>query len=344
MTTLLFPICTERLRLRPVEWHDADALWEVNRYDDATRYILDEQWTERAQAENWIRKQLDEHYPVFGYGQYCIELLSSGKVIGWCGLKFRSDQNHVDLSYRLHPAHWKKGYATEAAEAMLLHGHYTLGIKRIVAWVQESNTASHRVLAKLGGKSIRTWQRYFKEELTEYEFIRPSSASSSILFCSDQLDFREITEEDTGTNFALNTDPDVVRYTGNSAFASVNACREFYSAYRSNYTEYGYARWMVTLRETDECIGWCGLKYLPERDKIDLGYRLFRRFWRKHLGSEAAKAALNYGIHQLRLKTIYGYSHPENTASIHILEKCGMQFDTVEVENGITWQRFVYQV
>jgi [ribosomal protein S5]-alanine N-acetyltransferase len=341
--SLLFPVSTERLLLRPAELKDAAALLELNRFPEVVRYVHDEPWKTIEQAEMWIRKYDQEQYVVNGFGRYVAELHSTGEVIGWCGLKLRPEHGHVDLGYRFHPAHWNKGFATEASEAMLLHGFHNLGYKRLVGWAQTSNPVSIKVFQKLGGQHVKTWNHSPELELTEYEFLRPGiDTTVPVLFSSARLDFREIKSSDVGVNFALNTDPDVVRWTGNSAFPSVKACREFYAAYGKNYTTYGYARWMATLRDTGECIGWCGLKFYEPRNCVDLGYRLFRRFWGKGLASEAAMASLQFGFDKLELKEIYGFAYRSNPASIRILEKCGLQYLNSETDD--TGELFSYVI
>ncbi|MCU0432003.1 MAG: GNAT family N-acetyltransferase [Bacteroidia bacterium] len=342
MHSLLFPISTERLLLRTAEMRDAAALLELNRHEEVVRYVHDEPWQSMSQAEEWIGKHQTQQYAATGMGRYVVQLHETGEVIGWCGLKLRPEHGHVDLGYRFHPAHWGNGFATEASEVMLLHGFHNLGYKRLVGWAQTQNPASVRVFQKLGGRHVKTWHHNPDLEITEYEFIRPGAdMHTPVLFRSARLDFREISVADTGVNFALNTDPDVVRWTGNTAFASVKACREFYSAYSENYTKYGYARWMATLRDTDECIGWCGLKFFEPRNCVDLGYRLFRRFWGKGLATEAALASLQYGTEQLGLKEIYGFAYRSNPASIRVLEKCGMKYLESETEEIGELMRYV---
>jgi [ribosomal protein S5]-alanine N-acetyltransferase len=90
-------------------------------------------------------------------------------------------------------------------------------------------------------------------------------------------------------------------------------------------------RLAIHVKTTNEFIGWCGLKYRPELDEIDLGYRLMQQ----HLGNgyafEAAQHSVDYDFQQLNLKTIVGQAHIENTASLKILEKLGMQFIREEI-------------
>jgi [ribosomal protein S5]-alanine N-acetyltransferase len=75
-----------------------------------------------------------------------------------------------------------------------------------------------------------------------------------------------------------------------------------------------------------EFIGLCGLKYRPETDEIDLGYRLMQKAWGKDYATEAAQASLEHGFNKLNLKLITGRANIENLASIKVLEKAGMDF------------------
>ena len=75
---------------------------------------------------------------------------ASGRVIGFAGLKYLEDMNEVDLGYRLLPADWGLGLATEAGRAILHDGFTRLVLRRIIATVVPANVASVRVLEKLG--------------------------------------------------------------------------------------------------------------------------------------------------------------------------------------------------
>ena len=68
------------------------------------------------------------------------------------------------------------------------------------------------------------------------------------------------------------------------------------------------------------------LKYRPERDEVDLGYRFIKAAWGKGYASEAAMASINYGFEKLGLRRIVGRAMPGNIASLKVLEKCGMRF------------------
>ena len=81
-------------------------------------------------------------------------------------------------------------------------------------------------------------------------------------------------------------------------------------------------------------MGWCGLKCIPARNEIDLGYRFKKNFWGKGYATEAAFACIKYGFEKLHIRRIAGRSVPENAGSRRVLEKCGMKYLGEEFIDG----------
>jgi len=95
----------------------------------------------------------------------------------------------------------------------------------------------------------------------------------------------------------------------------------------NHYEKYGFGRWAVIRKQDDVYIGWCGLKYSPQLDEVDLGFRFFKKHWNKGYATEAAKACIDYGFNHLGLKKIVGRAMNENQSSIRVLEKIGMIYE-----------------
>lgn len=136
---------------------------------------------------------------------------------------------------------------------------------------------------------------------------------------------REMTPDDAQNAFELNSDPLVIQYTGDVSFESVEEARTFLAKY-DHYEKYGFGRWAVISKETNEYLGWCGLKYSADEDEFDIGFRFHRRFWNKGFASETALACIQLGFEKLNMETIVGRAMKENLASIRVLEKCGLSF------------------
>jgi len=145
-----------------------------------------------------------------------------------------------------------------------------------------------------------------------------------IIFETDRLIIRELSTSDAENFYKLNSDPEVIQFTGDAPFSSVDEAKGFLENY-NEYAEYGYGRWAVLSKADNEFLGWCGLKY-NEEQMVDLGFRFFKKYWGNGFATEAAKACLDYGFSKLLLETIIGRALIENKASIKVLEKIGMEF------------------
>lgn len=124
--------------------------------------------------------------------------------------------------------------------------------------------------------------------------------------------------------YLLNADPDVIRYTGEPPCESVASARAAIATY-PDWERYGIGRWATVHKDSGRVVGFSGLKYLPERDEVDLGYRFLPRYWGKGLATEASRACLDYGFKVLGLKRIVGFAFAENVASLRVLNKLGFR-------------------
>lgn len=142
---------------------------------------------------------------------------------------------------------------------------------------------------------------------------------------TERLLLREFDIADAQDFYELNLDEEVMKYTADKVFESV----EESIALIENYKEYektGFGRWTVVLKETNEVLGWCGLKYIESVNEIDLGYRLKRNHWNKGYATEACKASLDIGFNQYNIDLIVGRTMTDNLASRRVLEKIGMAY------------------
>jgi len=141
---------------------------------------------------------------------------------------------------------------------------------------------------------------------------------------TNRLLLREFIVSDADCFFKLNSDSEVLKYTGDLPFASLSEAKSFLENY-SDYERNGFGRWAVIVKETNALIGWCGLK-LNEENLIDIGFRFFQYEWGKGYATESSKATLNYGFNKLNINEIIGRAAKDNIASIRVLEKLNMNF------------------
>jgi ribosomal-protein-alanine N-acetyltransferase len=164
----LFPIITARLRLRPLEPEDVDALASVYMHPLVARWIGS--YT-REDIVQEIERQI-QHQGSFGWSFWAVEERESGRLIGDCGLQPLEHRGpEIELGYDFHPRVWGHGLATEAARAVMGQAFGGLGIERVVAVVKPDHLASQRVLEKAGLRPAGRREAY-GETLLLYEAER----------------------------------------------------------------------------------------------------------------------------------------------------------------------------
>lgn len=144
---------------------------------------------------------------------------------------------------------------------------------------------------------------------------------------TERLVLREITQDDKKEMLQLHSNSDVQKYTGEPLVESIDEMEYAIQIRIKDYEKYGYGRWATFLKNGMQFIGWAGLAYLPEFDKIDLGYRFMPKFWGLGYATEASQAILKYGFDELKLGRIIAIAMKGNKASIRVLEKIGMEFN-----------------
>ena len=147
-----------------------------------------------------------------------------------------------------------------------------------------------------------------------------------VIFETPNLILRQFTETDAPLILLLNSDPEIVKYLHEPTLKTVEDAEKILHDIILPQYKNNLGRWAIHTKDNMDFIGWCGLKYRPELDEIDLGYRLMQKAWGKGFATEAAQHSLDFGFKTLDLKLITGRAHIENIASIKVLEKIGMDF------------------
>jgi [ribosomal protein S5]-alanine N-acetyltransferase len=151
---------------------------------------------------------------------------------------------------------------------------------------------------------------------------------------TERLTLREFTLEDAQLFIDLNSNPNVVRYTGDGAIETLEKAKEILTTITFPQYENNLGCWAVHLKKGNEFIGWCGLKYISQLNEIDLGYRFFEHHWGKGYATESAKAVLTYGFETLKLDEVVARAAIENINSVNVLKKIGMRFEKEDEEHG----------
>ena len=140
---------TARLRLRPYRPDDVTPMRAV--FGDPEVMRFSQSGGDKTFEETADRVQrLIDHQAEFDFSLWIVEDRATGAILGDCGLKQLEAGPEIEVGYRFGKAAWGKGYATEAAAASIEYGFTTLALPRIVAVVDPANTASCRVIEKIG--------------------------------------------------------------------------------------------------------------------------------------------------------------------------------------------------
>ncbi|WP_316794825.1 GNAT family N-acetyltransferase [Pedobacter agri] len=151
-----------------------------------------------------------------------------------------------------------------------------------------------------------------------------------IIIETERLILRELEETDVEGMFTLDSDAQVHQFLGNKPVSTINQSKADIKFIRAQYIENGIGRWAVIEKESNQFVGWSGLKLIKENinyhcNYYDIGYRFISKFWGKGYATESARAVLEYGFSTLKLNEIIGIADVENQASINVLEKLGLK-------------------
>ncbi|QHF45162.1 GNAT family N-acetyltransferase [Pseudomonas sp. S35] len=143
-----------------------------------------------------------------------------------------------------------------------------------------------------------------------------------------RLIYRRPSPSDLQRLFAIFGDPQTNLFNPGGPLASLADAQRLLDHWLAQWARDGYGWWAIALRENPErLIGFGGiapLNYLTER-RINLGYRLAVEAWGQGYATELARDALVLAFETLSLPEVFGLVRPDHAASIHVLEKAGLQ-------------------
>jgi ribosomal-protein-alanine N-acetyltransferase len=138
---------TTRLHLRPAGAADLEALHRLWTDPDVRRHLFDDRALSLDEARSLLERS-DAGFAERSLGLWCADERAGEALVGFAG--FLHSDGEPDLVYGLHPSHWGRGLATEAARRVTEHAFSSPAAERVVASVDEPNQASIRVLERLG--------------------------------------------------------------------------------------------------------------------------------------------------------------------------------------------------
>lgn len=152
---------------------------------------------------------------------------------------------------------------------------------------------------------------------------------------TERLILREFNNLDYEAVFEFGSNTEVQKYTGDALIESLERAKDIIkNVWYDDYKKYGYGRWAAIYKPENKIIGFAGLKYLPEFNETDIGFRFLPEYWGKGLATEASKEIIKYGFEKLQLDKIIGIAVAENIGSCKVLEKIGLKFFKIDEYDG----------
>lgn len=145
-----FEIKTARLKLSKISEIDVQLIYDIFTDPICIKFIGDRGIRSLDDAKSYIAERFVGHYEKHGYGMYKVSLEGNDSGIGICGLIQRDEDNPPDIGFAFLTAFRGGGYCTEAAKAVLEYEHQEHDLPMILAYTDPENTASQKVLEKLG--------------------------------------------------------------------------------------------------------------------------------------------------------------------------------------------------
>jgi ribosomal-protein-alanine N-acetyltransferase len=124
---------------------------------------------------------------------------------------------------------------------------------------------------------------------------------------------------------AMLSDPLVVRYVADGKPADREVADKALTSVIDHWRRHGFGRWAVEDKETHQFLGYGGLRSLLGTPEVV--YHFATNHWGKGFATELAHASLRFGFEEHQFGRIVAIAKPENAASIHVMEKLGMQYE-----------------
>lgn len=143
---------TERLRLRPFTLNDEAAVFALASDPEIARFVRFEAHRTPADARVFL-ELVQQHYKKGNLFAWAVERREDDRLIGSCGfVAHKTEQRSAEIGYWLGKPYWGKGYAVEAARALVRFGFEQMDLERVEAKCFVENRAGQRVIEKLGMK------------------------------------------------------------------------------------------------------------------------------------------------------------------------------------------------
>ncbi|WP_431803666.1 GNAT family N-acetyltransferase [Halobacillus andaensis] len=143
---------SQRLRFCKYTDNEFEYLADLLNNPEMVKYIGEGKTKDREGAKNFLEWIYHTYNLGSGLGLMVLEDKERNNQVGHAGLvpQVIEGEEEIEIGYWVSKEHWGRGYATEAARALLHYGHHQLRLTRFISLIQPGNTASQRVAEKIG--------------------------------------------------------------------------------------------------------------------------------------------------------------------------------------------------
>jgi len=147
---------------------------------------------------------------------------------------------------------------------------------------------------------------------------------------TERLTLRRLELGDAEFILGLLNDPSFLRFIGDKGVRTLDDAREYISnGPVASYERFGFGLYLTERKEDRVPIGICGLLKRESLEDVDVGFAFLPQFWSKGYAFESASAVMAYGRNVLGLTRIVAVTSPDNDASIRLLSKLGLKFESM---------------
>ena len=147
---------------------------------------------------------------------------------------------------------------------------------------------------------------------------------------TERLTLRRLELGDAEFILGLLNDPSFLRFIGDKGVRTLDDAREYISnGPVASYERFGFGLYLTERKEDRVPIGICGLLKRESLKDVDVGFAFLPQFWSKGYAFESASAVMAYGRNVLGLTRIVAVTSPDNDASIRLLSKLGLKFESM---------------
>lgn len=148
------------------------------------------------------------------------------------------------------------------------------------------------------------------------------------VFTTERLTISHFNVNDSAFILELMNTPGWIKFVGDRGIKTIDDAKNYLTnKMLGSYTEFGFGMYAVRLKNSKITIGMCGLVKREGLEDVDIGFAFLPNYNGQGYAFEAASATMNYAINDLELKRIVAITLKENTSSIKLLEKIGLQFE-----------------